>query len=65
MTLDWSSDGIRIITSRGEVRFGWEDFHARYAGRITVLLMQSDALFNFVPKRILTPEQAAAMVDAR
>lgn len=55
----WTDAQFTLKTCRGVGTFDWSDFiRARRNGHVLILL-QSDVLFNFVPARALTSEQAA------
>ena len=57
--LAWNADGLRVRTPNLDGRTPWAHFRRwREDGRV-VLLYHSDALFQFIPKRVLNPEQLA------
>jgi len=57
--VEWTSEGISFRNVRGHTDLRWSDFVRLVEGRHTILLMQSDALFNFIPKLALSPEESA------
>jgi hypothetical protein len=62
ITIEWSETLITVRSERGATTFKWSDFVRSLENRDIILLFQSDAVFNFVPKRVLSPEQAASIV---
>lgn len=56
-TIDWSDSGIVVRSARGHGRIEWREFTAIVAGRHAILFRQSDAIFNFLPTRVLTRDQ--------
>lgn len=54
----WSEAGITITSSRGGGTFNWSDFLRMHRDDHVVILLQSEALFNFIPIRALTAQQA-------
>jgi len=57
--LAWNADGLRVRTPNLDGRTPWAHFRRwREDGRV-VLLYHSDALFQFIPKGVLSPEQLA------
>jgi hypothetical protein len=62
VSIDWSEQGVAIQSARGSARFAWEDFVRVVEGRRAILLFQSDRLYNFIPKRTLTPDQAVQIM---
>jgi hypothetical protein len=64
-TVEWSDAGISTTSERGRSRFEWGDFIAIVEGRDVILLRQTDLLFNFLPKRVLSDEQVASIMRHR
>ena len=62
-TIEWSDVGISTTSERGHSQFKWEDFITIVEGRDAIVLRQSDMLFNFIPKRALSDEQAASIMQ--
>ncbi|HEY4252958.1 MAG TPA: YcxB family protein [Roseomonas sp.] len=58
----WSDAGLKTRTARSESLVPWTDYWKWRQDATTLLLYHSDRLYQFVPKRALTPEQAADMV---
>ncbi|WP_420139518.1 YcxB family protein [Sphingomonas sp.] len=56
-TVEWSDSGIYFRSTRGEAHFAWGDFIGIVTNDDVVILRQSEALINFIPTRVLTPEQ--------
>ena len=62
-TIEWSDVGISTTSERGHSQFKWQDFITIVEGRDAIVLRQSDMLFNFIPKRALSDEQAASIMQ--
>lgn len=62
-TLEWSEESFGFRTSRGTSCYPWSDFMRIMEDKHTIVLMQSDVYFNFVPKRFLSAEQAASITE--
>jgi len=60
--VEWSDAGISFRSAHGHSTLEWSDYVRLVEGRDMILLMQSDALFNFIPKSALTAEQAAGIM---
>jgi hypothetical protein len=56
-TVEWSDIGITFKSERGQSSFAWDDFTRIEVGDDVVVLRQSDALSNFIPRRALSAEQ--------
>ncbi|MEP7007159.1 MAG: YcxB family protein [Sphingomonas bacterium] len=65
VAVKWSDVGISMTSERGHAQLKWEDFVEIIEGRDAILLRQTDTLFSFVPKRLLSEEQAASIVRHR
>ncbi|MEO7689203.1 MAG: YcxB family protein [Sphingomonas sp.] len=65
VAVKWSDAGISITSERGHAQFKWEDFVEIVEGPDAILLRQTDTLFSFIPKRLLSEEQAASIVRHR
>ena len=63
-TIEWSDVGISTTSERGHSQFKWQDFITIVEGRDAILLRQTDMLFNFIPKRAVSDEQASIMEHA-
>ena len=61
-TVAWSDESITFGSPKGMTTYEWSDFLKIIEDRNIILLMQSDALFNFVPKRLLSSDQAARIM---
>jgi hypothetical protein len=62
IAIEWSEALITIGSNRGTTTFEWSDFVRSLENHEIILLFQSDAVFNFIPKRALSPEQAASII---
>ncbi len=58
----WTDAEIWMRSSHGNSTFKWSDFLKVYNNEKVVILLQSDALFNFIPVRALSDEQAASII---
>jgi hypothetical protein len=58
----WSDAEVTVTAARGTARHVWSDFIDVHADRRSIILRQSDALFNFIPRRVLSDEQAADLL---
>jgi hypothetical protein len=65
MRVEWLETSISFQTAHGNSNFEWSDYVRLIEGRDTILLMQSDALFNFIPKSAITPDQAATIMASK
>lgn len=63
ITVEWSDAGISTKSKHGRTRFAWADFIAIVEGHDAILLRQTDTLFTFIPKRILSDEQVASIMQ--
>lgn len=61
VALEWDQDELRATTGDGGSRTRWTDYHRWRESPAVILFYQSDALFQFLPKRVLTPAQADAL----
>ncbi len=61
VTLEWDAAGLRARTGRGQAAMAWADYVKRRENEVVLLLYQSDALFQFVPLRVLSGEEAASL----
>ena len=52
--LSWNDATLTYRTSRGDSAIPWADFRRRREDAKVILLYQSDALFNFIPRRVLS-----------
>ena len=62
VAVKWSDAGISMTSDRGHAHFKWEAFVEIVEDRDAILLRQTDMLFNFIPKRALSNEQAASIM---
>ena len=58
----WDAESLSLTSARGSYRFEWSDFLRIVENDAAILLFQSDALFNIIPKRALSAEQAASIM---
>jgi hypothetical protein len=63
--VEWSEESINFRSAQSHATVPWSHFVRLVEGRNMILLMQSDALFNFIPKASLSPEQAASIMAHR
>jgi len=61
--VEWSDAGISTKSKHGRSRFAWADFVAIVEGDDAILLRETDTLFTFIPKRVLSDEQAADIMQ--
>jgi YcxB-like protein len=61
-TYSWSETGLMFASESGEWRVAWSDYLKWREDALIFIFYQAPRLFNIVPKRVLTPEQA---VDLR
>jgi hypothetical protein len=55
---EWDSDRVRMASSRGTLDMNWSDFVDWDDTGDLVFLFQSDQIYNLVPTRSLTQDQA-------
>lgn len=60
----WSSERVQLESAQGSSDLDWRDFVRITHGRDVILLFQSDYLFNFIPKRAVSDEQATDLVKS-
>lgn len=65
VAVKWSDAGISMTSERGHAQLKWGDFVEIVEGRDAILLRQTDTLFSFIPKRLLSEEQTASIVRHR
>ena len=65
VAVKWSDAGISMTSEGGHAQLKWEDFVEIVEGRDAILLRQTDTLFSFIPRRLLSEEQAASIVRHR
>ncbi|MEQ1954556.1 YcxB family protein [Mesorhizobium sp. CN2-181] len=61
--IDWSDEEIAFKSERGYFKFRWNDFVKIAESKEVIILHQSDVMFNFIPKRVLSTDQAASMMS--
>lgn len=62
--INWSPQRIQLRSAQGSSDFDWRDFVRIAHGRDVILLFQSDYLFNFIPMRVVSGEQATDLLEA-
>jgi hypothetical protein len=62
--INWTSERIRFQSAQGNSDFDWRDFVRIVHGRDVILLFQSDYLFNLIPKRAVSDDQASDLVKS-
>ena len=62
--INWSPEGIQLRSAQGSSDLDWRDFIRIVPGRRVILLLQSDNLFNFIPVRAVSEEQAKDLLKA-
>lgn len=65
VSIQWGDEGISFETGRGSSRFLWSDFVRIAENQKAIVLLQSDALFNFIPKRVLSADEVASIMAYR
>lgn len=60
-TVAWSEAGLDSRTRRTTNVMPWEDYIGRREDAHILLFYQTDAMFQFLPKRVLTPAQVARL----
>ncbi|MHA6720760.1 YcxB family protein [Sphingomonas sp. RS6] len=65
ITIAWSEHAIAFTSERGSTNLAWEDYVNIVKGKDSIVLRQTELLFNFVPTRLLTPEQIEAFPEKR
>jgi hypothetical protein len=63
ITVTWSDTGISTKSIHGRSRFAWADFIAIVDGADAILLSETDTQFTFIPKRVLSDEQVASILQ--
>lgn len=53
MTVTWSTDALTLLTPFGETRYPWANLHGWAESRDTVLVLASDTMSYFIPRRAL------------
>jgi hypothetical protein len=53
----WDFDQIILEAKHGQSRWPWRDFYRWQESSGGVLLWQSDRIYNYLPKRVLTDDQ--------
>jgi len=54
MTVRWSTDALTLVTPFGETRYPWANLHGWAESTDTVLVLASDTVSYFIPKRALS-----------
>jgi hypothetical protein len=54
----WSDEGLEASSDLGSVRRGWREFHGWRRGPSAFLIYHNDQLFEFLPLRAMTGEEA-------
>ncbi|MBL4858925.1 MAG: YcxB family protein [Erythrobacter sp.] len=62
--INWSPERIQLQSAQGSSDLDWRDLVRITHGRDVILLFQSDYLFNFIPKRALSDEQATDLAKS-
>jgi hypothetical protein len=61
--VDWSDEGVGLVSEQGDSNFDWQDFVMVEHGRDVILLFQSEYLFNFIPRRAFPAGEAADFIQ--
>lgn len=61
LTVTWDMQGLRVVTPNSDSRTPWSHYLRWREDARVVLLYQSDALFQFIPKRVLSMEEVASL----
>lgn len=65
VAIHWTDESISFESGRGSSRFVWSDFIRIADNKAAIVMLQSDALFNFIPKRALSADQVASIMGHR
>ncbi|QXT34755.1 YcxB family protein [Sphingomonas sanguinis] len=65
VALQWGDGGVSFQSEKGSSKFAWSDFIRIAENRNAIILLQSDALFNFIPKRVLSADDVASIMVHR
>lgn len=60
--VEWSEKGITFKSDRLYRHIFWNELLKSTENSRAILLYQSDVMFSFIPKRVLSPEQAASIM---
>lgn len=60
-TVWWDEAGLHVETPQVAALVSWSDFIKRRENALTLLLYHSDAMFQFIPKRLLDGARAASL----
>jgi hypothetical protein len=52
----WSEAGVAIEGAQSRARLDWTDLHQWTDGRTAILLYHNELLYQYLPRRVLTPE---------
>ncbi len=63
-TLSWTAEHLITGSEQGRATIAWTDLRKIMHDRRIILFHESDVLFRMVPRRALTPEQQAALLQA-
>jgi len=65
VAIEWNDQSISFTSRRGASRFLWSDFLRVAENQKAIVLLQSDVLFNFIPKRVLSADDVASIMAYR
>ena len=54
----WSDEGLEASSDAGNTKRGWQEFHGWRRGPSAFLIYHNDQLFEFLPLRAMTGEEA-------
>ncbi|QIG52819.1 YcxB family protein [Altererythrobacter sp. BO-6] len=61
MTIEWDEAGYALSSASGNARLNWDELYAWAEQDDIVLLMQSEMLYNLVPKAALSADQLGSL----
>ena len=61
ITVGWDAAGLHTRTGMGDARLPWAAYHRWREDTAVILRYQSDLLFQFIPKRVVTAAQVGAL----
>lgn len=62
ITFSWSEAGLHTRSESGQSEFPWDHYWGWQQDAAIMLLYHSERIYQFIPKRVLSPEQAADLV---
>ncbi len=62
--IGWNTEGLKASTGMGQSIMKWTDYVRWRENAAVILLYHSDNLFQFIPKRVLSPQQDTSLRQA-